>query len=120
MYGRTATLTITGHTGIWYYRAGPGNKGTCSSRVAANTSSVVVSDLRQGQTYAFKAYRNFGCTTELAAAEPFTTSELVFADVTSTTANLKLLRNDGPTGDWYYKRIGTTDCKGRSPATPPN
>ncbi len=119
--GTTATLTISGHGGVkWYYRAGPGNKGGSSCPVAqAGTTSVQVSGLIGGTLYNFKAYSTeSNCaagTPALAAAGTFTTPWLAVVDPTPTTATLKLFRNDGPTGDWYYEisRTGQQgDCQG--------
>ena len=67
------TLTLTGHTGDWYYKYTKPTSGSCSS--AVSTESTSVTNLAWGTTYTFKAYSDSGCTTAnlLATAADKTT-----------------------------------------------
>ena len=67
-----ATLTLTGHTGNWYYQYTAPTGGTCSSN-AVTGNSTTVSDLTANTSYTFKAYSDAGCATELVAADAFPT-----------------------------------------------
>ena len=67
----TATLTISGHTGGWWYRgqdSGTSKWGTCTA-VAAGTTAVGISGLTAVRTYEYTAYSNSTCTTKLAKVE---------------------------------------------------
>ena len=63
----TATLTLAGHTGDWYWKRTAPSDGTCSSAVEGTKTTA--SGLTNGTRYAFKAYRDAACTSELAASE---------------------------------------------------
>ena len=70
----TATLTIGGHTGAWWYeRTAPSGDTTCHS-VAAGTTTANLSSLTAGTSYTYKAYDKSGCNSadEIATAT-FTT-----------------------------------------------
>ena len=64
-------LTISDHSGNWYYNYTTPTGGNCSS--AGSGSSTTVSGLAANTTYTFTAYSNSVCTTELATAASFTT-----------------------------------------------
>ena len=98
----TATLTVSNWDDPWYYKH---TTGTCSTTaVAANTSSVDLSDLAASTSYTYSAYRDSGCNTSLAAASAFTTKaaapSLASSAVGDTTATLTISNWDDP---WYYK-----------------
>ena len=59
-----ATLTITNHTADWYYKYTTPTTpaGTCSSVVAAGTTTATVTGLTKGTEYTFKAYSDNQCT----------------------------------------------------------
>ena len=68
----TATLTLGGHTGDWYYKYTTPSGGACSpSAVTGTTASLT--NLSGNTSYTYKAYSDSGCTTELAAASAFLT-----------------------------------------------
>ena len=73
--GTTATLTIGGHTGAWWYErtAGTPADTTCHS-VAAGTTTASLSSLTASTSYTYKAYDQSGCNSadEIATAT-FTT-----------------------------------------------
>ena len=67
----TATLTIAGHTGNWYYKANAAPDNTCKGPVS--TASKNLTGLTSGTSYVYKAYSDSGCTTAnlLATASSF-------------------------------------------------
>ena len=70
----TATLTIGGHTGAWWYeRTAPSGDTTCHS-VTEGTTTANLSSLTAGTSYTYKAYDKSGCNSadEIATAT-FTT-----------------------------------------------
>ena len=95
----TATLTLTGHTGNWYYKYTAPSSGACSAAQTGTTASLTT--LTGGTAYTFKAYSDSACTTLVAAAGAFTTLDLTASAVTQTTATLTL---SGHTGNWYHKK----------------
>ena len=58
----TATLTVTDHTGGWWYK---GRAHSCTA-VAAGTTSVSISGLTAVTTYEYGAYSDSDCQTKLA------------------------------------------------------
>ena len=70
----TATLTIGGHTGNWYYKH-TGAGATCEGPVS--TTSKALTSLTANTTYTYSAYSDSTCSTLLAAATPFTTASSV-------------------------------------------
>ena len=61
----TATLTIGGHPGDWYYRADQSPYDSCSTVVSARTASL--GGLSENTSYVLKAYSDSGCGTEIAS-----------------------------------------------------
>ena len=66
-----ATLTLSNHTGDWYFKYTSPDGGQCSSVQKGATADVTV--LRKGTTYTFSAYTDAGCSTVLATAPAFET-----------------------------------------------
>ena len=100
--GGRATLTISGHTGSWYYQH---SAGTCSTEVGLGTTTAVVTGLTANTAYTYKAYSDSGCTIELttnATDADFRTraAGLRVIDIHETRAQLRI---SGHTGAWYYK-----------------
>ena len=62
------TLTISNHATAWHYKYTTPSNGTCSSEVAAGTSSATVTGLASNTAYTFKAYSDNTCATGLATA----------------------------------------------------
>ena len=98
----TARVTLSGHTGNWWYINTPraGDTGPCT----AGPSGFVVNlaPLDWGSTYTFAAYSDSTCSTELVNVT-FATSdgpELTASSVRNTTATLNLANYDG---DWWYQ-----------------
>ena len=64
----TATLTLTGHTGDWYYKyTVPSGDSSCTL-VSSGTYTKSLTGLSKGTSYTYKAYSNSACTTELTSA----------------------------------------------------
>ena len=108
--GAGATLTITGHGGDWYYKAGAGPHSTCTGPVG--TASTTLAGLSAATSYTYTAYRNSSCSAALAAASPFTTAvSLTATEITPTSAQLVI---DGHTAQWWYKASTGPDssCQG--------
>ena len=93
-----ATLTLTGHTGDWYYQADTGPDSTCKGPVSG--TSKALSGLTGGTKYTYTAYSNSGCTTPIDTV-PFATHGLRAVTLTPTGATLWLT---GHTGDWWLKQ----------------
>ena len=68
----TATLTIGGHTGNWYYKANAAPDNTCQGPVS-NSTSKNLTGLTSGTSYIYKAYSDSTCTSAnlLATAASF-------------------------------------------------
>ncbi len=84
----TATLTLTGNTSSWYYKADKSPDNSCSSSsLSGSTTTKDLTGLSSGTTYNYSAYSNSTCTTKIATAAAFTTSD-------TTVSNL----GNGPSG----------------------
>ena len=95
----TATLTIAGHTGAWYYKytvpATPA--GTCSWPDRTGTASLT--GLQPGTSYTFKAYSNNTCTTELTTDG----SDADFKTARLTVSTMSLTVAEGGTGSYSLR-----------------
>ena len=63
----TATLTIGGHSGSWYYKANAAPDASCSSSAVTGTT-VDLTGLSSNTSYTYKAYSDSTCSTLLASA----------------------------------------------------
>ena len=98
----SATLTISGHSGGWYYKYTSPTGGVCSSQVS--TASTSVSSLATGTSHTFKAYSDSSCSTELATATAFITKPGKVSSVSTTAASKALdVDWDSETGATSYK-----------------
>ncbi len=114
----TATLTIGGHTGGWWYQGGKvgGTLGSCTSVPSGNTVSLA--SLDSNSQYEYKAYSKANCVAaDLIATERFNTSTSNSGpafSATSVTWNTARLTLSGHTGGWWYKggnrSIGESSC----------
>ena len=94
-----ATLTITGHTGQWWYKADAGPDSTCKGPVNGATKDLT--GLTPGTTYAYTAYSDNTCATAITPDASITpVASLSASNVTSTGGTLTI---SGHAGDWYYK-----------------
>ena len=100
----SATLTFaTGsHTGNWYLKETAPTTGTCSSVIAATTTTHDLSTLTRNTAYTYQAYSDSGCATAIAFIT-FTTlpSTLTASSASYTTATLTIGNH---TGAWYVKQ----------------
>ena len=93
----TATLTISHHSGAWWYK---GNQsGASCTPVAAGTSSASLSSLTSGTSYTYKAYDTSGCASANEIAS------LTFTQVTpgsrDSSKDITLASGNGnPAGVW--------------------
>ena len=62
----TARLTLSRHTGAWYYKYSAPTGGSCSAEVSSGTSSVVLTGLSTATSYTYKAYSDSSCSTSNA------------------------------------------------------
>ena len=69
----TATLTISGHTGGWWYKGNDwiGIESPCTA-VAAGTTAVSIGGLTAAIRYDYRAYSDSTCTTRLAKVRFYT------------------------------------------------
>ena len=72
LHNDAVTLTVSGHSGQWWYNSTTTGKTTCTD--AGSTASVTVSGLTAGMEYTFTAYSDSGCSTAIGTALPFTTT----------------------------------------------
>ena len=113
----TATLTLSNWRDDWWYKyTTPTGDSSCTKVTgkSSGTTTAAVSDLDAGTAYVYKAYRNSGCSTDLATAAQFTTFSaapaLASSDVTNNTATLTL---SNWAEDWWFKYTtpsGDTSC----------
>ena len=87
----SATLTIDGHDGNWYYKANANPHTTCSAAQTGSTASL--SSLTSGTEYTYKAYSDSTCTTanEVAAANAFTTGASHVSNLSSAKTGWGLI-----------------------------
>ena len=65
-YG-TATLTLTGHTGLWWYKHTTPSGGACVNTGLAAATPANPARLTPGVSYTFKAYSDATCATEVTS-----------------------------------------------------
>ena len=58
-----ATLTLTGHSGAWHYKADKGPHTSCSSEQSGPTATL--SSLSSATPYVYRAYSDAGCSTQI-------------------------------------------------------
>ena len=67
----TATLTLAGHAGSWYYQYTSPAGGSCSS-TAVTGPTVALANLKPNTSYTYKAYSDSACQTALASTASVT------------------------------------------------
>ena len=75
-----ATLTLTGHTGDWYYKYTSPSGGACSSAVSGSSTTVTMG----ADSYTFAAYGDASCSNLLATASAFSKTDKPAAPTTPT------------------------------------
>ena len=103
----SATVTISSHTGDWWYLVN--NHANCTK---ATGTSVDLTGLTPNSTYTFSAWSSSACTPStvyLAEVDVVTPAQAVVtlaaSAVTDTTATLTI---ENHTGNWYYKYTAPT------------
>ena len=115
----TATVTLNGYAGNWYYQADTGPDATACNGPTSGATAVNLASLTAGTPYTYRAYDNNTCLTsvsggtanELAYAS-FTTIEttLTASNVTAAGATLTIANHSG---NWYYQHSGAgATCQG--------
>ena len=107
----TLTLTIGNWKRDWYYKYTAPGGGSCSSKVAAGTTTADVNNLATNTSHTFKAYSNAGCSEHLASASPALTKpgKPATPQVTTRIGSGKLkiaasVTGDGALTQWEYKQ----------------
>ena len=109
------TLTITNHSGNWYYRYTSPSNSQCSSMVSGTTTTAT--GLTGNTNYTFRAYSDSGCSTELATAAAILTKPAAPARPTVTagagsgklTVASSLTGGSGVLTKWQYTTNNGTD-----------
>ena len=109
----TATLTISGYTGAWYYKANAAPDTSCKGPVASGTTTKALTNLTTNTSYTYKAYSDSGCsdTNLLVTATAFLTKPGTATRPTVTTnvgsGKLKIassVTGSGTLEKWQYKQ----------------
>ena len=93
-------LTISGHTGNWWYKADVGPHTACSAN-AVTGAEVSIYGLISGATYTYTAYSDSACNTALASAT-FTTSSSADLNADPGIFSVTLTPVRWVT-EWWYK-----------------
>ena len=99
-----ATLTIANNLdAAWYYKASAGPHTSCSSVVAAGTTTKTLTGLTPGSSYTYTAYEDSACTGTAIATTGSFTAPITFTatGITNATAALNL---PGYPSAWSHKR----------------
>ena len=73
-----ATLTISGHTAVWYIKRTSPTTQDCSTPISEGTASVTLTGLVPGTPYKYEAFSDSYCALSLASAS-FTTSGIALS-----------------------------------------
>ena len=111
-----ATLTITKHSGGWYYKANTAPYAACSAEVSSETMPASLTNLAGNTSYIFTPYRDSSCLTKLGRA---TTAYLTKpgepdVSVAAGAGSGKLTLSASVTGSgtlsmWQYRQKATSD-----------
>ena len=115
----TATITLNGYAGDWYYQADSGPDATTCKGPISGATDVNLTGLTAGTPYYYRTYDNntclaraFGGNAKELAFAYFTTIEttLTASNVTDAGATLTIANHSG---NWYYKHSGAgATCQG--------
>ena len=105
----TATLKITGHTGVWYYQADKAPDNNTCTEVTAGTTTKDLTGLTHDTRYIYTAYSDSACTTQLSFVVFYTnvtgaTPALTVSYVSPTMAQLTISGNGNNL--WYFSADG--------------
>ena len=119
-----ATLTISGHTGQWWYQGGELGEalGSCTSVPSGSTATLT--GLDSNTLYEYKVYDQANCATaDLLTTTRFTTLHsgggpgFTASNITHNSARLTLSNH---TGDWWYQGGSRSGGEGPCTAGPSN
>ena len=121
----TATITISGHSSNWRYKADKAPYASCSDSWSTGNSTVNLSNLGTGTTYTFTAYSNQYCTdgSEVASVT-FTTTGPVLRLIENNASDITVAPHAayGNTPYWYSATKGhpsnISNCQGASVTGP--
>ena len=80
--GTAATLTITGHSAQWWYKATAAPDNTCKGPVSATTQNLT--GLSVSNSYTYTAYTDSGCANAIGSAT-FTTGGVSVSNLSETS-----------------------------------
>ena len=80
--GTAAALTISGHTGNWYYKATTAPDNTCKGPVSATAKNLI--GLTTNYSYTYTAYDDSGCVNAIASTT-FTTAGLSVSNLSEVS-----------------------------------
>ena len=118
----TVRLTITDHTGDWWYRYTSPSGGQCSEKITE--ASTRATGLDVGRAYTFAAYSNSNCTSLLTRATPVSTLQPTLEAVAGSEAGTVTLNlRDGwvitewlSVPPWIVNKDGNWHVKYTTPA----
>ena len=112
----TATLTLGGHTGSWWWTKDA--SATCSN-TGISAYKLSLTDLTAGTEYTIHAFSTSNCappTIALIAQVTFSTAAAVTLTASSVQATTATLTIANHTGNWYYKANAAPDASCSSSA----
>ncbi len=114
---KSATLTLTSHTGNWWLKRTAPTPGTCTS--VGSTDTEELASLTPDQSYTYAAFSDSGCTTQLDTATFTTTGSAPSLTAGTITYNSATLTLANVTGNWWLKRTtpADTNCKAKTTST---
>ena len=116
-----ATLTLTNHSGNWYYKKTAPTTGSCSA--TQTSASVNLTNLTAGTSYTYKAYSDSACSMELASTTFTTGYDLNLRVTASGTSAITLSWTNLSTvtlGYDVYRCTVESQCAANPPPTGAN
>ena len=95
-----ATLTISDHTGAWWYKADKAPDNTCKS--AGSGATKALTGLTASTGYAYKAYNSSTCATKIAEVAFSTTGPHTVSNLDLTKDGTFNVGNLGFIGNWKW------------------
>ena len=103
----SATLNLTGHTGNWWLKRTTPTDTTCKTKQSTDSESLT--NLDADTNYAYSAYSDSTCTTEIAAAVFTTAVSSLVLTASDVTQNAAILTLKGHSSNWWLKRNAPTE-----------
>ena len=109
----TARLTLSNHTGNWWYKGGNRSLGQGDCTAGPSNFILNLSGLNSDTEYSYRAYSDSSCGTEMTSTTFRTqpTYALSVSNIGATTATLNIT---GHGAQWWYKATTAPDntCQG--------